>query len=165
MLLAAANVSDEVKNVLYEDMSNKPIPLFFTFSNFSKSPEYSKRGMLKKTGGFFKTKKERLFVIQDFLLKYYHDKSMKEQIGELEISGTVSSVEPKTKKDSEHLLIKNLHGGSIGFKISKDGVRKKSNHNEYTAYADDINDLHCWKSTLNLVAFWKDVHDSVAKLN
>ena len=153
-LLKDVKESEEMKNKIYEEMLSRPIPLFFTFQDFNSPPEYAKKGMLKKIGGFFKSKKERLFVIDGFILKYYHDKSMKEQIGEIDIAGTVSTHEPKQKKDDEHLLIKNINGGPIGYKMSKEGIRKKSNHTDYAAYADKSEDIESWKSTLNLISFW-----------
>lgn len=145
---------------VFDDLENRPFPVFFTFTNFNKPPEYEKRGMLKKIGGLFKTKKDRCFAIDGFVLKYYNDNTMKGLIGELDIPGTISSYEPAQKKEPEHLLIRKKDGGSLGYKISKEGVRKKSNHSDYIAYSDQT-DITSWANNLNLIAFWKLVYDLI----
>ena len=154
-LLKRVEISDQQKNYFYEKITKKPIPLFFTFGEYTEAPNYKKKGMLKKIGGFFKSKKDRMFAIDDFVLKYYHDKSMKEEIGEIDIGGTISSYEPPTKKTPDYLIIKNKDNTPIGFKISKEGQRKKSNHMDYIAYGDSSNDLKEWAKTLNILSFWK----------
>ena len=162
VLVASLNLTSETEDKLYNQINKHPIPLFFTFASTPTAPNYEKKGMLKKKGGMFKSMKNRYFVIDDFLLKYYSDQTGKQQIGELEIGGTISVFIPKQKKDEMHLLIKNKDGTSIGFKISKkDGIRKKSNHNDYVAYSDKESDIKEWQTTLNLVSFWKPVYDSL----
>lgn len=145
---------------VFNDLEKRPFPVFFTFTHFNNPPEYEKKGMLKKMGGLFKTKKDRCFAIEGFVLKYYNDNTMIDQIGELDIPGTISSYQPAQKKEPEHLLIRKSDGGSLGYKISKEGIRKKSNHSDYIAYADK-DDILTWANNLNLIAFWKIVYDLI----
>ncbi|EAY20426.1 hypothetical protein TVAG_110380 [Trichomonas vaginalis G3] len=149
-----SNIPDNHKMKLYDEINKKPIPIFFTFTHFSSPPEYEKKGMLKKIGGLFKTKKDRCFAIDGFVLKYYNNNTMRDLIGELDIPGTISSFIPATKKEPDYLLIRRKDGGSLGYKISKEGVRKKSNHDDYIAYAEK-EDILSWANTLNLISFWQ----------
>lgn len=154
------NIKKEYRERIFNDVDKRPVPVFFTFTHFNSPPEYEKKGMLKKIGGLFKTKKDRCFAIEGFVLKYYHDNTMKDQIGELDIPGTVSSYQPAQKKDPEHLLIRKIGGGSLGYKISKEGIRKKSNHSDYVAYSDRA-DITSWANNLNLIAFWQAVYELI----
>jgi len=163
-ILENVKLQTSCKLKIIKSINQEPIPLFFSFTHFSQDPDYTKNGNLKKIGGMFKTKKDRYFLIEGYILKYYNDHSKKEQIGELDIEGTVSSYLPADKKEGERLVIKRKDGGAIGYKISK-GVRKKSNHTEYIAYGNDTYDLLCWINTLNLVAFWKTLKNLACKKN
>lgn len=161
-LFNGVQISEEITSQIYESICRTPIPLFFTFVHFQNAPDYGKSGMLKKKGGIFKSMKNRFFTIEGYILKYYHDNTKKEQIGEIDIGGTTSSYVEKQKKDEAHLLIKNKDGGPIGYKISKkEGTRKKSNHIDYCAYANSSEEINSWASILNLVSFWKQFEDSM----
>lgn len=158
-LLKPVSMGVSQKGDLYAEINERPFPIFFTFIEFDTPPEYKKTGMLRKIGGLFKTKKDRCFEIKGFVLKYYSDNTMKQLVGELDIPGTVSSYNPATKKEPEHLLIKKKDGGSLGYKISKEGVRKKSNHSTYIAYSEK-EEIISWANNLNIIDFWKSLLDS-----
>ena len=160
--LQIVKLPEASKRKMYDSINDSPIPLFFTFTHFDEDPDYNKSGLLKKVGGFFHTKKERFFIIEKYVLKYFNDKTKKSQIGELDIEGTISECLPGDKKDAERLLIKNIDGSNIGYKIKK-GSRKKSNHKEYIAYGNDSKELEGWIHTLNLVAFWKTFYNITVK--
>lgn len=158
-LLTKVNVSDQYKKNIYSKVSEKPIPIFFTFAPSVQEPNYTKTGFLKKLGGSFKGKTKRYFVIEEFSLRYYKDANRKHLIGEVELEGIVAELVRATgKKETDRLMIRRLDGGQIGSKIAKDGTRKKSNHKKYEAFAEDNTTLMSWISACNFVSFWSILH-------
>ncbi|OHT02190.1 hypothetical protein TRFO_30815 [Tritrichomonas foetus] len=164
-ILDNVKMQEGLKKDIYECLKAKPIPIFFMFASSLDEPNYSKSGYLKKIGGAIKGKTKRWFLIDNskFTLKYYKDETKKQILGEVELAGSVTTYVSTTKKDQEHLVIKKLNGGPIGFKISKDGHPKRSNHTEYIAYGNDTETLKSWVSACNFVSFWSILNEFTKK--
>ena len=156
------NVDEQIETSLYNSINKNPVPLFFTFCNFIDPPGYKKTFHLKKKGGLFKNQKDRYFIIDSFIFKYYKDKTLRDQAGELDIGETFSEFVPRSKKEHSHIITKNVKGEPIGYKISKKtGERKRSNHSEYLIYGDDDEVLKEVVMTLNLLSYLYALCDSL----
>jgi len=163
--LAPTALDADFKVKFYNELKTQAVPIFFDFASSNCEPNYSKKGYLKKVGGMFKLtgKKQRFFIIDGFILKYFKDESMTQQMGEVELRDSVSTFVPPEKKDPEHLLIKRFDGGPIGAKVVK-GVKKGGHHTEYVAYGNE-EDLKSWVSACNFVSFWSILDKFLQDLN
>ncbi|KAH0803159.1 ankyrin repeat-containing protein [Histomonas meleagridis] len=148
-------VGDAYKEKIYYQLKENPIPIFFEFSVSLEEPNYNKSGLLKKeSGGVFKAKSKRFYIIDHFSLKYFKDESKSELIGEIELDGSNTSFVPASKKEPPHMIIKKINGGSIGFTFTKDLQKRRSKETEHVIYENDEDTLLSWTCALNYVSFW-----------
>ena len=129
------------------------IPIFISSQLTEHPPDPSKHGFLKKTGGSFNfSKKRRYFEIDNLVLKYFTDKTKKTPLGEIELDGAYAELGDPKQHGPMSFVIRLIDGGNIGWKVRK-GKKERSNHTEYVAYGDSIDDILAWIESINLCSF------------
>ena len=160
-MISSCKMDEAAESNLYNVINKQPIPLFFTFVNFTDPPGYKKTFIFKKKVGLFKTYKNRYYIIDNFTMKYFKDPGLQDQAGEIDIESTITEFVPKEKKESAYICIKNIEGKYIGYKISKNGERKKRHHIDYFIYSDDDEELKQLMMTLNLLSYLYSLCDTL----
>lgn len=142
---------------LYSSVIKDPFKIIYVFAKSTEPYNTNKEGFFSKTGGLFRTKKSRFFCLEGGFLRYYKSqlKTEKEQLGEIDLSNTRSSIIPASGKTAEYISIKNRSNGPVGSKIVN-GQRKQSHHSEYKLFGEK-NENQEWLDTLNLVSFWNEI--------
>jgi hypothetical protein len=151
--MTKCEASPQYKQRLFEFAERYPIPIFFAFAPCMNAPELKRNGFFNKSAGSFASRKKRFFVIEGYMLNYYKDKNKAQQVGEVELIGTVTEIEKgASKKIPDHLCIKRTDGKVFGCKVSK-GTRKKGHHTEFVLFTQDIKTLDGWVIACNITAF------------
>ena len=137
---------------LYEEISQSPVSLSFTFISLSsKAIVWNRSGLLKKTGGKFASKKKRYLEISDSVLKFYSDQEKKNRLGEADLRECRAEL-VTDPKSGMHVVITRHDKQSWGVKFKK-GKEEKGGYSEYCLFHDSRRDLLDWCETINFISF------------
>lgn len=148
--------------LLYQELTKRIIPLYFTFCDPRYPPNCEHQGILSIRSHVMRKMKRRHFRITNDVLVYALEDTPDQYLGGVEIDKLIFIAPAPKEKDPNSFMLVGKHEENIVFDIEK-GKRMPSDKQSLVLFADSHEDLEGWRSSLMFYSFRNTLTNLIEK--